>query len=161
MSYVHEFIINNEILIAKEDNLESGEISFKLQNNNHSLKIVDFHSGCMDPNYYQGTEMILYLLNHLDADINHIHGMLSTVDAKDEFKQICLVEKRAGWHVSIPFYASLTKYIPNSKFYLYDSISFYFKNDITDEYFSNPKGCINRLINRNQDCSFSIVVDTI
>lgn len=159
MTYIHEFEVSDGILIAKENNCESGKMDFILQNDNRSLKIIDFHSGCADPDYHQGTEMVLYLLNYFSGNINHIHGMLSTVDAKDDIKSFYSVEKRVGWHVSIPFYASLTKYIPNSHFHLYNDKNIYLKQDITDEYYRNPDACIERLIVANQDCSFSINID--
>lgn len=163
MTYIHEFEIVDDKLTAKENKARSGFLTFELQENN-SLKIDNFVSGCTDPDYHQGTEMILYLLRYFvdsNISITSIHGVLSTEDAKDEIIEIELVKKRVGWHVSIPFYADLTNYIPNSKFYLYDGSNFYLKNDITSEYHNNPDECIDYLIEQNQNCSFSIVIDVI
>lgn len=64
MCYIHTFEVDykNSILLAYENNHKSGRLDFELQNEN-ILKIIDFKFGCNDPNYYQGTKMILYY-NH-------------------------------------------------------------------------------------------------
>lgn len=160
MCYIHTFEIdyNNSILFAYENNRKSGRLDFELQNEN-VLKIIDFKSGCNDPNYYQGTKMILYLLNDIKVPIKRIHGVLSTEDAKTEYIELeANSHKLVGWQVSIPFYAGLTRYIPNSKFILYDGMRDW-KNDITEEYNYNSTECIDKLIIANNNCSFDIIID--
>lgn len=159
----HTIIYNKtrERYEAYEDNILSGYIDIEIKNGN-SLKIIDIKAGSTDPNYRTGTELVLYVLNQCDTVINIIHGTLSTADAPErKTSEFIKVDKVVGWKKSIPFYADLVKYIPNSRFYLYDSSNFYCKNDITNEYYRDPDACIERLIAANQDCSFSITIDTI
>lgn len=159
MEYVHTFdFVNYTRLHALENGLESGFLEFTLQKDN-ILKIDDFQSGCNDPNYHQGTEMILYLLNSFSFTIKKIHGRLSTEDAIQKYKEIGTnTHKLTGWQTSIPFYANLEKYINNSTFHLYTG-SHSYREDITDKYNENPQKTIIDLINENQDCSFSIDID--
>lgn len=59
MRYIHTFEVDykNSILLAYENNHKSGRLDFELQNEN-ILKIIDFKSGCNDPNYYQSLFML-------------------------------------------------------------------------------------------------------
>lgn len=161
MYYVHTFEIDyiNSVMFAYENNYRSGRLDFEIQNKN-SIKIIDFISGCNDSNFHQGTEMIIYLLNNMKFKINKIYGMLSTIDANSEYVKIGVnPNKLVGWHVSIPFYKNLTKYIPNSKFILYDEIMNW-RKDITNEYENNPIKTINKLIAANNNCSFEIIINS-
>lgn len=162
MRYIHTFEVDykNSILLAYENNHKSGRLDFELQNEN-ILKIIDFKSGCNDPNYYQGTKMILYLLNDIKVPIKRIHGVLSTEDAKTEYIELELnLHKLVGWQVSIPFYAGLTKYIPNSKFILYDGTNKW-KNDVTENLKNNSVAYIDKLIVANNNCSFDIIINNV
>ena len=159
MEYVHTFKNNNDVLSAFENNVLSGELSYTYTIANEDLKICNFYSGCNDPNYHQGTEMILYLLKAFDYSIKKIHGVLSTEDAMTKYIEIGTnTHKLTGWQTSIPFYANLEKYIKNSKFHLYKGLNSY-KEDITYKYNTNPQNTIIDLINENQTCSFSIDID--
>lgn len=162
MCYIHTFEVDykNSILLAYENNHKSGRLDFELQNGN-ILKIIDFKSGCNDPNYYQGTKMILYLLNSIKVPIKRIHGVLSTEDAKTEYIELeANSHKLVGWQVSIPFYAGLTKYIPNSKFILYDGTNKW-KNDVTENFKNNSVAYIDKLIVANNNCSFDIIINNV
>ena len=162
MCYIHTFEVDykNSILLAYENNHKSGRLDFELQNEN-ILKIIDFKSGCNDPNYYQGTKMILYLLNDIKVPIKRIHGVLSTEDAKTEYIELeANSHKLVGWQVSIPFYAGLTRYIPNSKFILYDGTNKW-KNDVTENLKNNSVAYIDKLIVANNNCSFDIIINNV
>lgn len=162
MCYIHTFEVDykNSILLAYENNHKSGRLDFELQNEN-ILKIIDFKSGCNDPNYYQGTKMILYLLNSIKVPIKRIHGVLSTEDAKTEYIELeTNSHKLVGWQVSIPFYAGLTRYIPNSKFILYDGTNKW-KNDVTENLKNNSVEYIDKLIVANNNCSFDIIINNV
>ena len=162
MCYIHTFEVDykNSILLAYENNHKSGRLDFELQNEN-ILKIIDFKSGCNDPNYYQGTEMILYLLNDMKVPIKRIHGVLSTEDTKTEYIELeANSHKLVGWQVSIPFYAGLTRYIPNSKFILYDGTNKW-KNDVTENLKNNSVAYIDKLIVANNNCSFDIIINNV
>ena len=162
MCYIHTFEVDykNSILLAYENNHKSGRLDFELQNEN-ILKIIDFKSGCNDPNYYQGTKMILYLLNSIKVPIKRIHGVLSTEDTKTEYIELeANSHKLVGWQVSIPFYAGLTRYIPNSKFILYDGTNKW-KNDVTENLKNNSVAYIDKLIVANNNCSFDISINNV
>ena len=162
MCYIHTFEVDykNSILLAYENNHKSGRLDFELQNEN-ILKIIDFKSGCNDPNYYQGTKMILYLLNSIKVPIKRIHGVLSTEDTKTEYIELeANLHKLVGWQVSIPFYAGLTRYIPNSKFILYDGTNKW-KNDVTENLKNNSVAYIDKLIVANNNCSFDIIINNV
>ena len=162
MCYIHTFEVDykNSILLAYENNHKSGRLDFELQDGN-ILKIIDFKSGCNDPNYYQGTKMILYLLNSIKVPIKRIHGVLSTEDAKTEYIELeANSHKLVGWQVSIPFYAGLTKHIPNSKFILYDGTNKW-KNDVTENLKNNSVAYIDKLIVANNNCSFDIIINNV
>lgn len=162
MCYIHTFEVDykNSILLAYENNHKSGRLDFELQNEN-ILKIIDFKSGCNDPNYYQGTKMILYLLNSIKVPIKRIHGVLSTEDTKTEYIELeANSHKLVGWQVSIPFYAGLTRYIPNSKFILYDGTNKW-KNDVTENLKNNSVAYIDKLIVANNNCSFDIIINNV
>ena len=162
MCYIHTFEVDykNSILLAYENNHKSGRLDFELQNEN-ILKIIDFKSGCNDPNYYQGTKMILYLLNSIKVPIKRIHGVLSTEDTKTEYIELeANSHKLVGWQVSIPFYAGLTRYIPNSKFILYDGTNKW-KNDVTENLKNNSVAYIDKLIFANNNCSFDIIINNV
>ena len=162
MCYIHTFEVDykNSILLAYENNHKSGRLDFELQNEN-ILKIIDFKSGCNYPNYYQGTEMILYLLNDMKVPIKRIHGVLSTDDTKTEYIELeANSHKLVGWQVSIPFYAGLTRYIPNSKFILYDGTNKW-KNDVTENLKNNSVAYIDKLIVANNNCSFDIIINNV
>ena len=162
MCYIHTFEVDykNSILLAYENNHKSGRLDFELQNEN-ILKIIDFKSGCNDPNYYQGTKMILYLLNSIKVPIKRIHGVLSTEDTKTEYIELeANSHKLVGWQVSIPFYAGLTRYIPNSKFILYDGKNKW-KNDVTENLKNNSVAYIDKLIVANNNCSFDIIINNV
>ena len=162
MCYIHTFEVDykNSILLAYENNHKSGRLDFELQNEN-ILKIIDFKSGCNDPNYYQGTKMILYLLNSIKVPIKRIHGVLSTEDTKTEYIELeANSHKLVGWQVSIPFYAGLTRYIPNSKFILYDGTNKW-KNDVTENLKNNSVAYIDKLIVANNNCSFYIIINNV
>ena len=162
MCYIHTFEVDykNSILLAYENNHKSGRLDFELQNEN-ILKIIDFKSGCNDPNYYQGTKMILYLLNSIKVPIKRIHGVLSTEDTKTEYIELeANSHKLVGWQVSIPFYTGLTRYIPNSKFILYDGTNKW-KNDVTENLKNNSVAYIDKLIVANNNCSFDIIINNV
>ena len=95
MRYIHTFEVDykNSILLAYENNHKSGRLDFELQNGN-ILKVIDFKSGCNDPNYYQSLFMLD--LQNISPIVN-LSYMMVQINGK---MMLLKILKIIQWHIS-------------------------------------------------------------